>query len=367
MGILPTDMANSGLGDSSVILKGHPDTFHFRNPRSKHAPSSLSIDAQVRIVLKDDNRTVQGYKYNGHEYIVYKSVKATWAKVKIDLDAFLATIGITGVPIINISTLTWTNPHTGHGARTETPHYKYKVFLLTSPASNGPSSTKWTAVENRTPTTDDLYVILDRFETSDNFYWQYSRDTEMFKEYKVTVPPVYGYRNTEKSPVKKEDLVGSTYKEWREKEVQKLIAANKDALEAIVWAEQFYNKVDKKQYDNLVHRLGSNHPVATAVAKHMEACRGRKGSTRSKEIEAAYALYNAIDYDDKHAEATKTMDDLKARYPLLANQGGGIEVLVQNRSATLAPWFEYVNLIDAVKPFPQPKDDRQCLLPFLSI
>lgn len=325
---------------------GVPVTFQFTTMKRDVAAGQIAVLDSTRIVLKDDNRTLKGYGLSTYDIIVRKGPKVSWTKVRVDLDKFLADKGLTGIPIVQVSTLPWTVPYSrGGGTRGAAVHKQnLMVFRLAEP-TRVVKSARWEAVDGRTPTADDVWVVLERFDAADyNFYTHYTHDKTVFDGLGKTMPPIYGYRSTEKRQVKTDGIPGVPYREWCKTIQASLYAENKDVIERVAWVSVFEDCTNLRAMKGLATTFGVGHPIADTLYAYLRALdeHGALGHNAGLAIKSLFAQRDVTKYPDTSMAPAMALLHLKSRYPLLF-LGEDMYKLWGTHSKE---WIKYVGLVD---------------------
>jgi hypothetical protein len=332
-----------------VPISDLPKSFVIRVPRNKEKPATMSITDHTRIVVKDDNRSLVGYRFDKNDYIIRKQPGGDLAKVRKDLDDYLATKELTGIPIVDISTLSWSSKGGRVGERVETPKPKHKVFKLEFDSANQPRarSVHWAVVEDRVSTPEDVFVVLERFEAAYDFYEMYNKDAQVMKGFKKDMPVVYGYRSTDKKKINVAEVVGIEYRAWRVKRMGEMLVEHRELLEEMGWASMLKYDYHEKEFKQLVKKMTAGHVLSDTILKHIVD--SKKFKDRSHEMQHAIrALYEVCIYakvPNTELESDKALIMLRKRYPLLFLYSTGIEHLWREHSEE---WIKYVGLVDAV-------------------
>ena len=320
--------------------------------------TTVRVEGNARIVIRDINRSVSCYGITLDDRIIYPRTGFTVDAVRDELDACLDGVNLTGIPVVLMSTLPYT-PKARNTTRTgtQTPDKKVRHFVLKPTDSfhyrgNNPSR-DWAAV-NRTPTDDDLFVVLDGFipKGMDRFSYRstVSSDIHVAEWLGTTFPPIYGYRTSAQHPVVPSACVGRHYPDARQDVLRAMMDANPERraeLEHYAWSRAQnslggYGRVPELR--KAVQVLAADHPVRVLVERIDEAMRweGRQTSEARRGLYVAYDKFEDIVI----FEATAALRSVLDRYPHLNrnNDGPGLHGL------TRPLWIDYINLIDKVNP-----------------
>src|SRR5262249_3489387 len=146
-----------------------------------------------------------------------------------------------------------------------------KVFKLKPDEHYGfPYSAAW-EIEDREPTPEDVFVVLEEFKVPGiDFYRTFRNDRHMAKIFGGTIPPIYGYKTTEKKPVDRKNCLGTYYSDWRS-EFTKKLAQTPEAMKYLFgwqWSKAFteadstyrhseeLGRVSKKSLDIVIEAFG---------------------------------------------------------------------------------------------------------------
>lgn len=211
------------------LSKALPKTFTLSRGEEADRAVSVAVDERTTLHLRDTRKSLKGYSLELTDYLVSLRDRHTWDEAITELDAFLAESKMTGIPIKKLSTRTWVSKS---GSKTKTFNAKHTATMFRCAPHNGYvslGSRGWDIV-TREPTDDDVFVILDRFDTANyNFRTLYGRDYTLASLFKSgPLPVVYGYKSTEKKPVHASSCKGTEYKTWSEtKFIPSLVVAPK--------------------------------------------------------------------------------------------------------------------------------------------
>lgn len=293
----------SRLFDAAVKL-GKPEAERLRLCKFKSVP----VSPKTRLVYVDDARGIRGYGLGEHDLVVRRGTAATHGESLAVLRRLVADAGLDGVPVVQTSSLPWERPaSTGsRGGRS----VKGAAFVFRAdhePQGNGRAlSDRWTAVE-REPADDDVYVLLDRFQTP--FYDAWASDARIMRALGVELPTVYGYRVVAGAD---NAHPGRTYEEWAHGLYDLAVAAC-PTVEALVHALPYRNvSCHESAVQAVVAALGAAHPVAALAARVMDAHELVERSDRRLH-RAAMLLAGRMERGD----ARPDIDAVKDQYPLL--------------------------------------------------
>ncbi len=204
--------------------------------RNTHPTNTITVNDASRMVILDDKRDIKGFNLGSYDYLVKPYVDTLVAKntVTVDecimfLDEALEKAELTGMPVIRLSTLPWTEPYDPkkrRSMRVYNPKHRAKMFKLRPSASfTKPYSDCW-EVDVRVPSDEDVWVAIQGFESTGSawdVFNDYRAMERMAKTFGKTLPPIYGYKSTEAKPVDPKKIDGVHYDTWREKFLDELI------------------------------------------------------------------------------------------------------------------------------------------------
>jgi hypothetical protein len=328
-------------------------TFELTHERS--TVKGISIQEDTRILLRDDGRSLAGYRLGRHDYVVrLRNDAADWPIAKMELDAFFTVLNLDGIPISNLSGLPWYKPTKTAAGKTINQKHKLTTFrLLGKNTHKHPWSGAWEA-EEREPTDEDVFVILNNFKVVGRvhqFYDTYSNDVWLGEMLGGEVPEIYGYKSTTKKPVGLADCKGMDYYAWRKVWAQSLLTPKvKTLLEHWQWARvigESYNwrseRTSKENLKTLLEALGENHPITVMVRRQQEGFAALK-KTKDDIGKALANLHSRLFPDGMPSPAKAHIEALRAKYPLIALPNTAIDQLWGEHSAA---WTHYIQLIDA--------------------
>jgi len=330
-------------GKVRVDVSSCPPEFRIRRKRWNdwEKVHQITIEESSRILVKDTLK-LKGYTFRDHDYVVFPAARIGLDKVKVALETFLAEKGLTGISISNLSEEPWTAPHPSV-VRLNIKH-KVSSFAFKPTAWGGygqPYSDHWLP-ETWVPTDEDVFIILSRFvcdETATGFYYQYVSDSKVCKAFGLDMPIIYGYKTTEKKPVKEDACSGIPYQTWSRKlyttlcqdaSIQRLIAQ-------LSWAAHGeYSGRLEKRLPILQSELGPSHPLVRVLEKILQA----KLILKKAKIDTLYLKQIRDRGDiDNSKEVRKEISAAKALYPLM----GSLWSLTLGENEGI---LEYIKMVD---------------------
>lgn len=337
--------------------------------RDKNQVSNIPVYQNVRLVVKNDPRKIKGFRLIGGDYVINPIKGASLTKVREQLDRFLKAADLTGIEIIDISTIPFCEPVSRYARRTNKKHL-VKTFRLVGCSTSGSRSDNWEIV-TREPTDDDVFVIINRFEVEDfpNFYDTHKTDMEIASVLGAEMPEVYGYKSTAKKPISREDCKGISYDRWRKPFLRSHITPRiRRAMYHYLWSTLFNRRMwdDKwcrtypgktkwdrasKVMDHLDDILGRSHPIPRMFRRHVRS--SKKLDKCSVAFQDALPILIHYFVDRETASATKTLDDINSRYPLLVRHASFSALWEpdnyyrENKTYDEAnEWADYVRMVD---------------------
>lgn len=209
-----------------------PETFELISGVDKRARrQAVDVHSDSALYLRTDNRPLSGYfRLGRYHLIVSPTPKARradgtvdWEAVRAELDTYLKEAGLEGLPIRDITSTDYIARRRPASPLRRSAKHTHRTFVLT-PRTNiyrATLSENWN-IQDRTPEPSDVFVVLSRFRSqgpvgrkSEDFYDLYESDQRLAQILGIEMPPVYGYKTTQKRPVEYEDCEGTSYYEWR--------------------------------------------------------------------------------------------------------------------------------------------------------
>jgi hypothetical protein len=343
------------ITQASIEIKHKPKTFKFTVHGSN--VNSIAVDSDSRVLLRNDKRELIGYHLGFHDYLVEKEDDTvTWDMVKAEIAEMLEKADISGLPILDISHQSWyvnTPPKKQYNSnKTKNKKHTVASFILNDkPTFSRPYSEAWTAVD-RVPDDKDVFVIIDKFKVvgynridpwakSYPFSEIYHEDKNIIELLGGTMPPIYGYKTTEKKPVANKDCTGVLYSVWRDQFIKALLVGKQLKLyEYWLWVEEAASDVNKTTYDKISSSLGVRHPISKYLKKHLDAKRIFP-SRKKQKVEYCYERIRARFFADQKPASKIALSQLLSGYPLLETVG--LDTLWGKHADR---WVEYVKLVD---------------------
>lgn len=375
---LPVPKIFSQLTDDRFSI-GDPKTFTVTYGHKQAVISNIHVDKQTRLIIRDEIRRVDGYGLSGLDYVIRPKKDSipvpTLDEVRAELQSIVEEKKVVGVPIINISSITWHQKAKFIVAPLKAANRKHvvKTFVLDDDTSySNPYSDHWT-IETRTPLDEDVFVLIRKFqvvdtpeddEPHDKFYDQFTKDRSIMKALKKKMPKIYGYKSTVKDPVKMANIKGKSYPTWRKEFFDSLTSDPKvlPVYEAIRWLELIIRTHGKRYYQEtdkldpsviaiLFKELGKDHEVCKFFGKVMIAKREQKRIPG----DVWGAVRGLCDILDEHRKDEPTpqkavMNKLEETYPMFQVVGeAGLKKILDESEEDLHKWIDYIKLVDRAK------------------
>lgn len=193
--ILWPELGNFGLATSTG------------NPRLQTG-AYLNVREDSRLIIRDENhRRLAGYKLSQSDTLLIPKTKICNIEVTTtELDTVLADMGITGIPVVLLSSLPWEPKQkvsTINRSMYGSIKYRRRSFVLDpSKIRHTPKSSMWEPVQ-RVAEDTDVYVPLISFVPygSTGFDAEYDRIKVILDRIGVPMPPILGYKTLEDGSV----------------------------------------------------------------------------------------------------------------------------------------------------------------------
>ena len=320
---------------------------------------SIRVEPHARLILEDDKRIKRGFEgLSSADYFIRpvtrdkddKPVKFTWPAIEADLAKFCQDIGLEGIPILKLSTFTWAPP-ARTSSRTLNPKHRFTLFKFDPEKRYRSLKSEAWEVSDHVPDASDVFVIISAFKTSFDFTHEYGRMVELAEAFKVTLPAIYGYKNTEKKPVNAVLCPGTEFRDWQPKFTASLITQEvKDQWELRQWVDCLRSDnnywrcpaVTEPRYRKVAAALGETH-VLSVLAKNMldgaVYFNKQPGLGRGLDILATHS--GGFDQDKSLAKIAHRA--ILETYPLFQGEGASVALIWGHHSDA---WLQYVKLID---------------------
>jgi len=333
---------------------------------------SISVNANSRLVIKDDPRKLSGFNLRHSDYVVSPLRKTTVDECRKALAKMIKMAKLTGIEVVDISTMPFSDWKASKGRTTNKKH-QVRSFRLVGTSSYGSRSENWEIVD-REPTDEDVYVIISRFEAVNfsDFYRAYSQDKRLAAVLGIEMPEVYGYKTTEKKPLTDKDCQGTPYNEWRDDYFKgRMTTAMRcylahhqwaNVLEVSEWAHSYRFPLLGKTKDeraasvqaHLEKLLGDEHPIVDLFAKHVSGFRAmQKVDANIREVMPEIIRRFG---DNKGSPASKALKALNKLYPLFSRHADISDLWeADDRYADKATfnkadeWVQYIKMMDEAR------------------
>lgn len=325
-------------------------TMFDRHDSSRRAKNTdqIHVVREARLLLRDDKRQVAGYTVRPNDLIVVPMPGREPFEARREVLAKLAAAGLTGIPLLPLSAEPWTKPEAEDSLPRDYAKAKASCFLFERKrhVARRPSE-GWTPTA-RVPTDADVYVVLEGYRplnqhggSGEDWVAQYSQDESMLARYQLAMPPIIGYKTTERNPVRRDKLKGQEYGEWRKGPMWRLILGRPGMMELVqsyAWSQlsDGWRSLDAGW---LGRKLGPDHLLAriAAEARASESFNRESGWIRDD----IRHLYNGLYLANSPLEADVARATVKERYPLFRSTQ--LQALCGSERDH---WLEYVRLID---------------------
>ena len=359
---------------NGVILKNKsgenlteaPESFVMKWNSGKTLEESIWIPLRkgVRLLVKDTTQPWRGFLTPGHtERIITIRKGHSVDQVLKDLDVYLERAKLTGIAVLRMSEMEYIPAMKRTGTGYNRKHSE-ACFELIGTASRSVYSENW-AIVDRVPDPDDVYIIISRFiSTHADYSWfsQYDADKELLKMFGEEMPTVYGLKTTQDKPVRREDVVGIHYTDWRLRVIQEALDQHPEvweSVEAYLWGVVSPGTFHKPKYQPEVKtvsdtqtfaflrdNLDGRHRLARFFSDRLRAQKVMNGVnyTKKKRLEHLAETLNL----GKDTAARRRLKYILDKYPLLkANTHGNPSGLgIFNGLGVRDHWLQYVKLVD---------------------
>ena len=327
----------------------------------KAVVTSLQVSPHTRILIRDDSRSLRGFKLGSLDYVAHLLKGGRKATILAELTNMAAQAKMDGIPIQALSSLPW-EPRLSK--RTSAPGFNPKhlvsTFQLrrTSDTDRSRGSRNWDIVD-RIPDPTDVFVRLSHFqcaETGWDFYDACLTDQTLASYFEETLPPIYGYKTTEKKPVAASDCVGVPYSIWRRHLYSRLTSRILPLLalqqghriaEFLGLSQRIRGHEYKTSSETVESRLnqvlGPDHPLLTMYTSALQ----QAGEYRKKVLTApglGSVLGRAQSLLGLRVPLVPEWEALKKDYPLFNAVGWNV---LHESNAEL--WIDYIQTMDRIR------------------
>lgn len=334
-----------------------PVTFTIHQDRS--AETHIHVSQDTMLVIKDDQRPVDGFRLERRHYLIRPTAGKTIDEVTTELNEWVTRCQITGVKIRKLSDLPWSQwGH--HGRVVRTPNQKHRVStfkLMDTKRSFGfPWSANW-EIEESEPTDQDVFVVLFQFQsvTDGNFYTQYQADREAAKTLGSSMPPIYGYKTTERAPIKVDETPGVPYETWRIGFLLGLLTPERmGIIQTLKWAdvipeEDWSAREFRRELSGVLKTakrcLDGKHLMIQFLEKFHSGIKDMGKISAPIQEAIQHLLRSTGKAAQLDLEAPTMRDEVFKTYPLLRLNEG----MSKLGGKQAADWFDYIQLVDRSK------------------
>lgn len=353
-------------------------TFTWKEQRNR-----LFVRDGAQIIIRDGDKDIRGYDLSSNFRIAMPKIKPppagpavpvakkaaktktpaalpsyySAAEVRVEIDALLEAVKLKGLPVNLISSRDWNawrlpgrlNRRSRSGP--SNPKHKVRSFQL-DPKSlfKATRSARW-AITERTPGDDDVFVLLESFHVVNHktFYRTYGTDAGLARLFKIGMPTVFGYKSTEKKPVRIEDCKGVEYHVWRKVFFKEVLTSEENLLLDAYRLKMAFDddpdtnpyqvKARLETYTALVKGL-PGHPLTKLFQRVLRGSDRLKAG--QKPLVRELGRIDALVRNGSVSEEEKEIKRVVAKYPLLQVSGG---ILTLQREH-LSEWMEYIQMVD---------------------
>ena len=306
------------------------------------ATHQVPINDETVLLLKapDDERKMDGWQLRGHDMIIVPKDGCSMEDARSEVESLLLAANLDGVRIGLLTERAWYAPaKSRRSGRYHNAKHRQHTFEMTGFWTGDRAlSNNWTKVEP--PQEEHPYFIISSFKHRDGtgFYDVVQKDKALAKKLGLTdadnpFPAVYGYKTTQKRPVKDADIEqGTPYYQWRKEffasQMTKRIKAD---IRTAAWAALFSNlpyqyrrhynskpflRELPKLVEKLAEALGPKHKVVRYFAAYREARKARK-RFHSGHLEVLQQLAQMYPSRNNRSAPECALDRLLAKYPML--------------------------------------------------
>ncbi len=343
----------------------------FTLTKDKVPAASINVYDDTRILIRDDDRPMVGYEASlgRRDYIIKKFEAATEAEMRKELDELIDALNINGIPVEKMSeAVTWYVPPAKQKKINSNKKHKVTTFrLLPDQLYQSTKSDRW-GVETRTPTKEDVYVIISGFvvEGDRNFFTTYKVDAAVAEMFGGKMPTIYGYKTTKKKPVYSTSAIGAHYADWRKEFFKSLLS--EELLEILrnwgwvnilggydsedyVYNRALHKKKNKKleeyelPFKKVKKLLGRSHIITNFFEQKFEAAKFLLTVDDTK-LEKIDQLKERVEIkgDPRIKEARNALKEITSIYPLIGVTGSSVNALHAENGSD---WATYIKLVDA--------------------
>lgn len=352
---LPVLQNNKYFPTKSVQLWDDVAPFNFNVTRQSLGKyvnkKDIAVEPSTRLLFRNINRSTVGYHINTYDYIIRPKTQLSIAQAKKELEEIIVKCNIVGIPVIDMSDLPWIKTTYSTSKVRLLKYNKNKIFKLLPDARyhRHLNSDSWEQVNNYFPSSNDVFVLIERFKTDYDFYTLYRNDEDLAELCQITMPTIYGYKSTETKPLKETNIIGIEYRVWRElfrlkAETNTNVNKLRENWEWSCLMRYFNESVEyvEKNITYLSQELGVNHKLFLFINKIFNCYKSIK-SISSKEESIVKKLVPIFNEKIK-----KETEEMEIQYPMLGTKFAGIRSL-WTESKILVDYIKMVDILSSLK------------------
>lgn len=330
---LPEEWADYAF--KHVTLKYEPLTAGFTLTQNNAVCSKVTVTGRTRMIIRDTQNSLAHYPYLKDTDYVVKG-EGTPEEIRASLEIALKASGLDGVPISMLSDEYYCPPKS-KAKKAHNPKHKARMFVLKPGFSSATRSDCWDVVD-REPQDDDVYVIIEGFESSKlNIYAEVREVLAVAEAVGETVPPIYGYKTSQAKPVDMGKVRGTDLVTWIAQWYLSLKDKYMPLMQEYRWHALQAAAAWGDGKDRLFAALGANHPICALVA--------RKDAADPSSAKVASLAHRYL--PEAISDANMALMEVYAAYPLLRNE---LRELWRHSSWNgpdqREHWIDYVKLVD---------------------
>lgn len=342
--------------------------------------AQIPVSRTMKVWVHDTKFHLTGYGCFSREHIVLVPNRGVSVEDALkEFNEWAKKLDFEGITTGNLSNEVYTPNANGR-----TPNRKHSVrsFKLKADgvySNRGRQSDNWEIVD-REPEDTDVFVILSHFKRngSESFIDDIAADRKLAELLGMAYPNIYGYKTTERKPVKSADCTGTEWGEWRKGYWRNAVTSTHLRLisqyhwSRVIrtgWKSLDYFDAPKDNGPDLLafieKALGKDHEITKLVLNHLEGRkaveRGRmfhwdhralqKAPTPKERQEAnkltekwgvVASLTSRLSDSRRRPAAQVALDAVYDKYPLLRVMGD----LSNFRNDDGKLWLDYIKMID---------------------
>ena len=316
----------------------------------------IPVDPSTRILVWDTKKHWRGYtnRVSCLRILVPKDGH-TIEETIAELENLLIRRGLLGIPVERMSTLTYVPFTRNWGGGSANPKHRQSCFQLMDTYAGYPPSRNWGVVA-RNPSPDDVYVRIFRFEPLEwnkSFFSIAPKDRDMLEFlFGIKMPTIYGIKDSEKP----ETIVGTPYREWRERVVREALEKNPEVLAAFrayqthsVQLEGGWGGNERELNSYIFENLDKNHVLYRFLQDRLDAAEQWRSFKKSEipRVRSAFDRLGNI-FTKTEVPAYQELQEIYRRYPLLrrTSEGNQRGLNIFGCREVRDVYLEYVHLVD---------------------